>query len=139
MAWNTIREKKSEAKGTEASRAVEVRSTVKAPPSDISGEEKLKSELNKNREKDLAGGMEILDLDFLLSIVENTEGNDKNDVTMRRLTFDELLRREQLDTIDSNALKVYAMNDGNLYGKIIQCEAMKMLTERTTRKSKHGG
>lgn len=138
MAWNTIREKKSAAKGTEASRVVEVRSTAKAHPSDIPSEEKPKSELNKNREKDLAGGMEILDLDFLLSIVENTKGNDKNDVTMRRLTFDELLRREQLDTIDSNALKVYAMNDGNLYGKIIQCEAMKMLTERTTRKSKHG-
>lgn len=139
MAWNTVREKKSEAKGTEASRVVEVHPSVKAPPSDIPSEEKLKSELNKDREKDLASGMEILDLDFLLSIVENTKGNDKNDVTMRRLTFDELLRREQMDTVDSNALKVYAMNDGNLYGKIIQCEAMKMLTERTMRKSKHGG
>jgi hypothetical protein len=82
--------------------------------------------------------MEILDLDFLLSVVENTEGNDKNDVAMRRLTFDELLRREQQDTIDSNALKVYAMNEGELYGKVIQCEAMKVLTERTVRKSKRG-
>lgn len=132
MAWNTVREKKSEAKGTEAGRVVEMHSSVKAPPSD---EERQKSELSKG--KDLAGGMEILDLDFLLSIVENTEGNDKNDVTMRRLTFDELLRREQLDTIDSNALKVYAINDGDLYGKVIQCEAMKVLTERTTRKGKH--
>jgi len=138
MAWNTVREKKSEAKGTEASKVVEVHPSTKAPPSDIAGEEKLKSGLNKDREKDLAGGMEVLDSDFLLSIVENTEGNDKNDVTMRRLTFDELLRREQPDTIDSNALKVYAMNEGNLYGKIIQCEAMKVLTERTTHKSKHG-
>ncbi|MGA1979265.1 MAG: hypothetical protein ABSG99_01700 [Sedimentisphaerales bacterium] len=134
MAWNTIREKKSEVKGMAASKIVEVHSSAKAP-SDISGEENLKSEWNKNREKDLAGGMEILDLDFLLSIVENTGGNDKNDVAMRRLTFDELGRREQLDTIDSNALKVYAMNEGNLYGKVIQCEAMKVLTERTTRKS----
>ncbi len=138
MAWNTVREKKSEAKGTAASRVVEVRSTVKAPPSDISGGEKPKSDSAREREKDLASGMEILDLDFLLSIVENTEGNDKNEVVMRKLTFDELLRREQLNTIDSNALKVYAMNDGNLYGKIIQCESMKMLTERTTRRSKHG-
>ncbi len=133
MAWNTVREKKSEAKETEASRVVEVHSPAKTPPSDITGEEKPKGE------KDLAGGMELLDLDFLLSIVENTEGNDKNDVTMRRLTFDELLRREQLGTIDSNALKVYAVNDGNLYGKTIQCEAMKVLTERTSRKSKHSG
>lgn len=120
-----------------ASKIVEVHPSGKAP-SDISGEENMKSELNRNREKDLAIGMEILDLDFLLSVVENTEGNDKNDVAMRRLTFDELLRREQLDTIDSNSLKVYAMNEGELYGKVIQCEAMKVLTERTVRKSKRG-
>jgi hypothetical protein len=139
MAWNTVREKKSEVKGTEASRVVEVHSSAKASSSDVSNEEKPKSESSKGREKDLAGGMEILDLDFLLSIVENTEGNDKNDVIMRRLIFDELLRREQPDTIDSNALKVYAMNNGNLYGKVIQCEAMKVLAERTNRKGKHGG
>jgi hypothetical protein len=138
MAWNTIREKKSEVKGMAASKIVEVHPLGKAP-SDISGEENMKSGLSRNREKDLAIGMEILDLDFLLSVVENTEGNDKNDVAMRRLTFDELLRREQQDTIDSNSLKVYAMNEGELYGKVIQCEAMKVLTERTTRKSKHGG
>jgi hypothetical protein len=130
MVWNTIREKKSEVKNMAASKIMEVHSPAKAP------EENLRSISSRN--KDLAGGMEILDLDFLLSIVENTEGNDKNDVSMRRLTFDELLRREQQDTIDSNALKVYAINEGELYGKVIQCEAMKVLTERTTRKSKHG-
>jgi hypothetical protein len=134
MAWNSIREKKSEVKSMAANKIVEVHPSDKAP-SDISSEETPKGGLSRSRNKDLAGGMEILDLDFLLSIVENTEGNDKNDVAMRRLTFDELLRREQQDTIDSNALKVYAMNEGNLYGKVIQCEAMKVLTERTTRKS----
>jgi hypothetical protein len=137
MAWNTVREKKSEVKGMAASKVVEVHPSGKAP-SDTSGEENVKSGLSRGREKDLAVGMEILDLDFLLSVVENAEGNDKNDVTMRRLTFDELLRREQQDTIDSNALKVYAINEGGLYGKVIQCEAMKVLTERTARKSKHG-
>ena len=134
MAWNTIREKKSEVKNMAASKIVEMPSPAKAR-ADVSDNENLKSESNRN--KDLAGGMEILDLDFLLSIVENTRGNDKNDVTMRKLTFDELLRREQLDTIDSNALKVYAINESDLYGKTIQCEAMKVLTERTTRKSKN--
>jgi hypothetical protein len=138
MVWNTIREKKSEVKGMAASKVVEVHPSGKAP-SDISDGENMKSGFGRRSEKDLAIGMEILDLDFLLSIVENTEGNDKNDVAMRRLTFDELLRREQQDTIDSNALKVYAMNEGELYGKVIQCEAMKVLTERTLRKSKHGG
>jgi hypothetical protein len=136
MVWNSIREKKSEVKNMAASKIMEVHSPTKAP-SGISGEESLKSGASRSREKDLAGGMEILDLDFLLSIVENTEGNDKNDVAMRRLTFDELLRREQQDTVDSNALKVYAMNEGGLYGKVIQCEAMKVLTERTTHKGKH--
>lgn len=115
-----------------ASKIVEMPSPSKTA-SNVSNDENLKSGSNKN--KDLAGGMEILDLDFLLSIVENTVGNDKNDVTMRKLTFDELLRREQLNTIDSNALKVYAINEGDLYGKTIQCEAMKVLTERTARKS----
>jgi hypothetical protein len=136
MAWNTIREKKSEVKNMTASKIVEMPSPTKTT-SNASDDENLKSGLSRNREKDLASGMEILDLDFLLGTVENTEGNNKNDVTMRKLTFDELLRRKQLDTIDSNALKVYAVDEGELYGKAIQCEAMKVLTERTSRKSKH--
>jgi len=119
------------------SKIVEMHPSGKAL-SDIPSGENIKSGFGRRSEKDLAGGMEMLDLDFLLSIVENAEGNDKNDVAMRRLTFDELLRREQQDTIDSNALKVYAMNEGELYGKVIQCEAMKVLTERTAHKSKHG-
>jgi hypothetical protein len=137
MVWNTIREKKSEVKGMATSKIAEVHPSGKTL-SDISGVESMKSDFGRHSDKDLAGGMEILDLDFLLSIVENTEGNDKNDVAMRRLTFDELIRREQQDAIDSNALKVYAINEGELYGKVIQCEAMKVLTERTARKSKHG-
>lgn len=115
-----------------AGKIVEMNPPAKSPFSDG---ENLRRDSNRN--KDLAGGMELLDLDFLLSIVENTDGTDKNDVAMRRLTFDELIRRQQQDSIDSNALKVYAVNDGSLYSKVIQCEAMKVLTERTSRKSKH--
>jgi hypothetical protein len=84
--------------------------------------------------KDLAGGMEMLELDFLLSIVENIKGDDKNDVMMRKLNFDELIRREQLGEIDSNALKIYARDEGGLYGKDIQCRAIKELAVRTARK-----
>jgi len=58
-------------------------------------------------------------------------------VTMRKLNFNELLRRDQLNEANSSALKVYAINQGNLYGKDIQCEAMKELTERTAHKNKH--
>ncbi|GAI84680.1 unnamed protein product [marine sediment metagenome] len=135
MAWNSTSEK---AKRATQAKVVEMRSSGKGP-SEPAGEEKAKDELAKERGKDLHSGMELLELDFLLSIVENTKGDDKNDVTMRKLNFNELLRREELNEADSNALKVYAINDGNLYSKDIQCEAMKELTTRTTHKSKRSG
>lgn len=136
MAWDSVREKKGEVKKTVAGKLAELHPSGKGPSDETSGEGKSKDELA--RDKDLASGMEILELDFLLSIVENTESDDSNDVTMRKLNFNELLRREQLDTIDSTALKVYAKNEDKLYGKVIQCEAMKELTKRTSQKSKQG-
>ncbi len=104
---------------------------------DTASWEKPKNDLVREKGKDLHGGMELLDLDFLLSAVEHTEGKDENDVTMRKLNFNELLRRKKLSQADSNVLKVYAINQGNLYGKDIQCEAIRQLAERTMRKSKH--
>jgi hypothetical protein len=89
----------------------------------------------KKKEKDLSSGMELLGLDFLLNVVENTNGgSDEKDVVMRKLNFKELLRRDKLSEADSNALKTYALNKGNLYDKDIQYEAMKKLAERTKRK-----
>ena len=129
MAWNTIREKKGEVKRMQANKVVEMSSSPKAHPPDSA----------KEGNKDLQSGMEMLELDFLLSIVENTDGNDPNDVTMRKLNFYELLRRQQLNAIDSNALKVYAVNEHNLYDKTIQCRALNVLTERTVRKGKNSG
>lgn len=129
MAWSNIKEKRDETKRT-TNKVVELGSS--ASPPDIADAEKLKNEVSTRKGKDLHSGMELLELDFLLSIVENTKGNDDNDVTMRRLTFDELLRRENQDQVDSNALQVYAVNADNLYGKDIQCEAVKELTKRTT-------
>jgi len=136
MAWSAG-EKKNDMKRTATSKVVEMRPSAKGTSGEVAAAEKLRSELSK--EKDLVGGMEMLELDFLLGVVENTRGDDTNDVTMRRLSFNELHRREQLDAIDSNALKFYAINEGNLYGKSIQCEAMKKLAERTTHKSKDSG
>ncbi len=89
-----------------------------------------KQEPGEKRKGDVGGGMELLELDFLLGVIEDTKGNDNHDVTMRKLTFNEILRRENQTQIDSNALAVYAVK-GNLYGKVIQCEAMKELTRRT--------
>jgi len=127
MAWG-IGEKKAETKRTGPNKMVEVQTSVKDTSDDV------QSKIQPDKERELGGGMEILGLDFLLGVVENIRGADKNDVIMRKLVFNELLRREQLDAIDSNSLKVYAINEGNLYGKDIQCEAMKVLAERTARK-----
>jgi len=99
---------------------------------------KALKESAREREKDLHSGMELLELNFLLSIVENTNGgDDEKDVAIRKLNFKELLRRGKLNQADSKALRKYAINKGNLYGKDIQCEAMKSLAERTA-KSKTG-
>ena len=86
------------------------------------------------RSEDLESGMELLELDFVLGIIENTEGTDKNDVMMRKLCFNEVTRRNQQNEIDSYALKVYSINENNLYGKDIQCEAMKEMALRTEHK-----
>ena len=96
-------------------------------------QENVENKLTTGKNKDLSGGMDLLELDFLLSIVENTKGNDQNDVTMRKLNFNEVLRREKQNQIDSNALAVYVVNAGNLYGKDIQCEATKELARRTAK------
>ena len=104
---------------------------------DRASQEKPENELPEKKSKELHSGMELLESDFLLSIVENTEDNDQKDVTMRRLNFNELLRRKKLNQVNSKALKVYAINRGNLYGKDMQCEAMRQLAERTGHKSNH--
>jgi len=85
--------------------------------------------------RDLAGGMEMLTVEFLLSVVEDTEGDDDNNVTMRKLSFNELVRRNQLSEVASESLKVYAVDGESLYGRAIQCEAMRELARRTTRVS----
>ena len=87
--------------------------------------------VGQKRGKVLSSGMELLELDFLLMTVENTNGSDSNDVNMRRMCFTEILRREQIQEIDSNALAVYSINPDSLYGKAIQCQAMMELAART--------
>jgi hypothetical protein len=128
MAWNNVGEKKGDVKKGVAGKVVSLHSA--SSESAESG----KGQLSREGGKDLSGGMEILEPDFLLSVVEDTKGDDSNDITMRRLTFYELLRRNQLNTIDSNSLKVYAVNEHRFYDKTIQCEAIKVLAERTKQK-----
>ncbi len=130
MAWDTVREKKAEAKRM-VNKVMRMNPSEQGSAAGKEEDKKSKGDLAAEREADLNSGMDLLELDFLLSIVESTRGDDKNDVTMRKLNFNELLRRNKQDQIDSAALKVYAVNAGNLYGKDIQCEAMKELTKRT--------
>lgn len=101
------------------------------------GREKPKNKPATEKNKDLRSGMDLLELDSLLSIVENIKGNDQNDVTMRKLNFNEVLRREKLSQVNSKVLTVYAINQSNLYGKDIQCEAMGELAERTMHTNRH--
>lgn len=83
------------------------------------------------KQVDLHGGLELLDLDFLVSIVGNIKNNDSTDVTMHKLSLKELIRRKQLNKVGGKVLKEYAINKNNYYSKDIQCEAIKELALRT--------
>jgi hypothetical protein len=118
------------------SKTVEAKAIIEGSVSDFDAGDTADQERPGNksaRKRVLTDGMELLEVDFLVSTVENTKGDDKNEVMMRKFTFNELVRRERLDTVNSKPLKVYAINEDNLYGKNIQCEAMKELTRRTRR------
>lgn len=104
---------------------------------DTTSRTKSKTNPARERKKDLNSGMELLELNFLLRTIENVNNDNEKDVTIRKLNFKELLRRGKLNEADSNVLKIYAINKDNLYGKDIQCEAMKNLAERTANGSKH--
>lgn len=77
------------------------------------------------------GGMEMLDTDFVLEVIEDLQCNEANDVVMRKIGFYEILRRDIKSMIDSRALKTYAIDADGHYGKEIQCQAMQELARRT--------
>lgn len=83
------------------------------------------------RNRDMNGGMEILELDFLLSVIENTDATTDNDIMMRKLAFNELIRTNRVNEIESQSLKVYAIDEHGWFTKDIQCESFKELTTRT--------
>jgi hypothetical protein len=103
---------------------------------EVAYREKLEKESTGVRQADLTSGMELLELDFLLSVVANTTSEDKNNVTMRKLAFNELVRRSELNRVRSGMLKLYAINQGNLYDKNIQCEAIREMSRRTAERTK---
>lgn len=84
---------------------------------------------------DLKSGIELLERAFLLNLVSDTESDDDTDITMRKICFQELMRRGQLGHIDSGTLTAYSLNKNNLYGKEIQRAALQELALRTGRKA----
>jgi hypothetical protein len=125
MTWGV--ERKLEVRRSTGTRIVEMGGTEES-----SGEAVMEKKTRTGR--NLAGGMEMLEMDFLLGVIENTDGDDKNDVAMRKLSFNEVLRRNQQSEMDSSSLTVYGVDEKNLYGKDIQCAALKELTHRTDQK-----
>ena len=119
-------------------RKIEVRKSTGTRIVELGGAEETTGEVTMEKKqrtgRNLAGGMDLLEMDFLLGVIENTDGDDKNDVAMRRLSFNEVLRRNQQSEIDSASLMVYSVDEKDLYGKDIQCAAMKELTRRTEQK-----
>ncbi|MHC4132114.1 MAG: hypothetical protein ACYSSP_09335 [Planctomycetota bacterium] len=137
MVWQAVR-KKSEVKRSAKKKIVPLHTPDEEKSGETKSMENSEKEVVMEKNKDLNSGMELLEMDFLLGIVEHTASSDSKDVTMRRLNFDELLRRGNLDRIDSHALAVYAVNAGDPYGKEIQCEATKELSRRTAKVGDNG-
>ena len=121
MVWNAA-EKKDEKKTTK-NKVVELHGSSETADTAVASTGRSGADLNS--------GMELLELSYLLSVIENTAGDDRNDVAMRKFSFNEILRREKRDQIDSHVLQVYAIDSEGLYGKDLQCQAMQELTKRT--------
>ncbi|MHC4690154.1 MAG: hypothetical protein ACYS5F_11040 [Planctomycetota bacterium] len=123
MVWQAVR-KKSEVKRSAKKKIVPLHTPDEEKSGETKSMENSEKEVVMEKNKDLNSGMELLEMDFLLGIVEHTASSDSKDVTMRRLNFDELL--------------VYAVNAGDPYGKEIQCEATKELSRRTAKVGDNG-
>jgi hypothetical protein len=81
--------------------------------------------------RDLKSGMELLEKEFLVGVVEHIDAADNQDIAMRGMCFAELVRRGQLSALLSEALKAYILDEGGFFGKTVQREAMAELAGRT--------
>lgn len=132
---------KSRAKRIERRQYDETIETIIAPPKPlVTGQASQGKPVagDKPRQRNLSGGMELLSGNFLASVVEQTASADTRDVEMRRLCFAELIRRGGLSSLTSDALKVYILDEGRFYGKVIRSEAMAELAGRTSPEVKVG-
>jgi hypothetical protein len=121
MKWNNVKEENEALKE-------KVVSTVA-----VKSEKPKTNAAARSGDQDLKSGLELLDLQFVLGVIENTDSTDKNDVVMRKIAFNEVIRRDSRHEVASSALKVYAVDGDKFYGKDIQCEAMQELAQRTSK------
>ncbi|MCK5564266.1 MAG: hypothetical protein KAJ07_03390 [Planctomycetes bacterium] len=120
MKWNNVQEE-NEALKEKAAAVVSIKS-----------EQPQNENTKTSKDHDIKSGLEMLDIVFVLGVVDTTDSADPNDITMRKIGFNEILRRDSRPRISSDALKVYALDQNKFYGKDIQCQAMQELAERTT-------
>jgi hypothetical protein len=78
--------------------------------------------------------MELLNRDFLVGVVEATGLVDKLNISMRCMCFNELVRRDELFALSSDALKAYVLSEGGFFDKPIRSRAMAELAGRTEQK-----
>ena len=121
MKWNNVKEE-NEALKEKVESMVGVKS--EKPRSNVA---------SRSGDQDLKSGLELLDLEFVLGVIENTDSSDNNDIVMRKIAFNEVLRRDSRHEVASSALKVYAVDGDKFYGKDIQCQAMQELAQRTSK------
>ena len=119
MKWNNVQEE-NEALKEKAAAVVSIKS-----------EQSQKANTKQRKDNDVNSGLEMLDIEFVLGVVDSTDSDDPNDITMRKIAFNEILRRDSRPRISSDALKVYALDQNKYYGKDIQCQAMQELAVRT--------
>ncbi len=85
----------------------------------------------KREKRDFNAGMELLTREFLVEVVERTGTVEMQDVTMRNLCFTELVRRDELWAVSSDALKTYTLDREGAFNKSVRYQAMKELAGRT--------
>ena len=122
MKWNNVQEE-NEALKEKAAAVVSIKS-----------EHSQEAAGQTRKDSDVNSGLELLDIVFVLGVVDSTDSADPNDITMRKIGFNEILRRNSRPRISSKALKVYALDQNKFYGKDIQCQAMQELAQRTATK-----
>ena len=83
--------------------------------------------------RNLKSGMELLTGGFLVKMIESRFAGAAAglDIEMQKMCFAEMKRRNELEAVSSEALKIYIVDKAGHFGKTIQRQAMEELFRRT--------